>query len=325
MLGRASLGFGVGVGAGSAVFGGWWLATSPSSEGELMARSHMVGVENQAQELRGTKDGDLATWMSRNFFARMEQYKLSKWVAGDGRPKRIILIRHGQTHGYSHTCDCSVAGLPVCALKAESARPLTEEGKLQALQAGVAVRHIIGDQSVTFYSSPYRGCRQTFQFISGSFDNVKSNYFEDPRLRNQDHGQTFNTSHTARTEKFKESFSKVGKFYFRYPEGESGCDVFDRISSFMETLYRRWMLPNRADNYVLITHNAVILVFLMRWFHWPIETYENLEKLKNGQVVVLEKQADGSYDLTTPLKYKGGGPDPSMTRSSFHSLEKPRK
>lgn len=94
---------------------------------------------------------------------------------------------------------------------------------------------------------------------------------------------------------------KVGKFYYRWPNGESCADVFDRASSFMETMYRKWRQYDRPDNFVLITHSSVINCFLMRWFHWDIETFDRLGRFKNGQLAIMEKQQDGSYKLITPL------------------------
>lgn len=41
--------------------------------------------------------------------------------------------------------------------------------------------------------------------------------------------------------------------------------------------------------------------FLMRWFHWDVDTFNRLGKFKNGQLAVMDKQEDGSYKLITPL------------------------
>ena len=67
-------------------------------------------------------DAPWVKFSSRIIAARISDVEREKWLAGDARPNRIILIRHGQTHGYSHTCDCQVEGLPVCALKPEMVR-----------------------------------------------------------------------------------------------------------------------------------------------------------------------------------------------------------
>ncbi|KAH9249543.1 hypothetical protein BASA81_012716 [Batrachochytrium salamandrivorans] len=183
---------------------------------------------------------------------RIADHALTKWQEGASRPNRIILVRHAQTHGYSHTCDCKVEGLPVCAQKPEMERPLTEEGKIQALATGVALREIIGQhETVCFVSSPYKACKQTFQYISGSF--LESEVSVRTQIELQE--------------------SKVGPFYYKWPQGESAADVYDRVSSFMETLYRKWAQPDSPQNFVFITHNVVMLCFLMRWFHWDVDTF----------------------------------------------------
>ena len=46
---------------------------------------------------------------------------------------------------------------------------MTELGKLQALNAGVELRDLIGHETVSFFVSPYKSCKQTFQYLSGSF------------------------------------------------------------------------------------------------------------------------------------------------------------
>lgn len=248
--------------------------------------------------------------INRKVSEMLEVYRYRVWKLGVKRPKRIILMRHGQTHGYSHTCDCQVAGLQVCALKPEVERPLTEEGKLQSLQAGVALRHIIGDESVTFVASPYVSCKQTFKYVSGSFDNdATCQYVEDPRLRNQDHGDWHLKVAASKVDQFQKQSQVVGKFYYRWPDGESCTDVYDRVSSFMETMYRKWKHLDRPDNYVIITHSIVMQIFLMRWFHWDVDTFGRLKKFKNGQLAVMEKQEDGSYRLITPLPCAPPVPD----------------
>jgi len=180
-------------------------------------------------------------------------------------------------------------------------RPLTEKGKLQALHAGVALRAIIGDETVSFFVSPYKSCRQTFQFLSGSFSERGVSYTEDPRLRNQYWGDWKTSESPAAQQAIAEEIKQVGLFYYVFPGGESASNVYDRASSFMETLYRKWEQPKRAQNYVLISHNIFIHVFLMRWMHWEVSTFHRLRRFEGGQLAVMEKQPDGSYRLVTSL------------------------
>jgi broad specificity phosphatase PhoE len=69
--------------------------------------------------------------------------------------------------------------------------------------------------------------------------------YEEPRLREQDFGNLQNPSAMAVCQEERERF---GSFYYRFPQGESGADVYDRVSGFMETMHRRFTVRNtRAD------------------------------------------------------------------------------
>ena len=246
-----------------------------------------------------------------------------EWRNGDKRPKRIILIRSAQIHGYLHTCDCKVSGVPICSIKPEMDRPLTEEGKLQALRAGIALKHIVNDETCTFFISPYKSCKQTFSYVSGSFSDMTScQYVEDPRLRNQDRGNWHPEVPADSHDEFIAGSQEVGKFFYRWPGGESAADVYDRMSLFMETMYRKWQHIDRPDNFVIITHAVCIQAWIMRWFHWDVDVFERLEKFKNGQIAVMEKQPDGSYKLVTPLPCKPPLPPGVKFLASNPSKEK---
>lgn len=179
-------------------------------------------------------DSFLVGPVTRILASRIREFELKLWMQGVTRPNRIILVRHGQTHGYSHTCTCEVEGLPVCALKPETERPLTEEGKLQALATGVALKEIIGNETASFFCSPYKACKQTFLYISGSFSEAGVRFIEDPRLRNQYFGEFIHKETPEVRKKLEEEQVKVGPFYYKWPQGESSADVYDRVSSFME-------------------------------------------------------------------------------------------
>lgn len=51
---------------------------------------------------------------------------------------------------------------------------------------------------------------------------------EECRIREQDFG---NFQVEERMKVIKETRERFGRFFFRFPEGESAADVFDRISS----------------------------------------------------------------------------------------------
>ena len=90
-------------------------------------------------------------------------------------------------------------------------------------------------------------------------------------------------------------------FYYRVPDGESGADVFDRVSIFLETLYRDFQKPNYPDNTLIVTHGMTLRLFLMRWFHWTIEEFEALQNPHNCQIVVMQKDSKDRYNLISEL------------------------
>tara|TARA_B110000971_G_C19622301_1_gene325378 strand:+ start:179 stop:481 length:303 start_codon:yes stop_codon:yes gene_type:complete len=58
---------------------------------------------------------------------------------------------------------------------------------------------------------------------------------EEPRLTEQQFG---NFQNVVDVREQKSERIKYGRFYYRFPLGESGLDVYNRASSFINTLYR---------------------------------------------------------------------------------------
>lgn len=210
------------------------------------------------------------------------------------RPKRIILIRHGRSEA---NADGAVRGtIPDFALN------LTDEGIEQARRASRKIREIVGSGTIRAYISPYYRTRQTFQYLQESLmDNIVRTY-EDPRIREQDWGHLRDVEANEEIEHQRNTYST---FYYRIPDGESGADVFDRVSSFLDTLHRDFESPNYAENALIVTHGLTLRLFLMRWFHWSVEEYEKLKNPENCQIVVLVKNASDRYDLVSELKRRG--------------------
>ena len=231
------------------------------------------------------------------------------WQSGVNRPRRIILMRHGQTHGYPHTCSCKVDGKNACYQKPETERPLTDTGIEQSCEAGVRLKALIGDdEKVRFYVSPFKAAKHSFEYVAASLPQGSVSVVEEPRVRNLDHGDWWQTMTPEVLLKQKRLAARQGSFYYRWAGGESGADVYDRLSQMIASLYREWEQPARAQNYVLLTHDMTIRVFLMRWFRWDVETFHRLKKIKTGEFIVMERQGDGAYKLTAPIPTFSPGP-----------------
>ena len=105
----------------------------------------------------------------------------------------------------------------------------------QARLAGSHLRDLISshgscpDWRVHFYVSPYERTRSTLREIGKSFSKKRViGVREECRIREQDFG---NFQVEERMKVIKETREKFGRFFYRFPEGESAADVFDRVSS----------------------------------------------------------------------------------------------
>ena len=210
------------------------------------------------------------------------------------KPKRIILIRHGQSEGN--------ADKSLFEFKPDYALNLTDEGIEQAKRAGEEIKKVIGQETLQVYLSPYYRTRQTLQHIQESLQTNIINVFEDPRIREQDWGHLRNPDITDGIRQERSGFST---FYYRIPDGESGADVYDRVSIFLETLHRDFRKADFAENVLIVTHGITLRLFLMRWLHWSVEEFESLENPLNCQIVIMHKDSNGRYNLVSELvRYK---------------------
>jgi len=169
----------------------------------------------------------------------------------------IVIVRHAQSEGNKNRSIHQT--IPDHRVK------LTTEGQAQALEAGKRLRALLKpDDTLRFYTSPYRRTRETTQGILESltsddpepspFPRHKISVLEEPRLREQDFGN-FQPCSAAMERMWQERADyghfvggavsvcaseiqlKLPKFY-RIPDGESAADAYDRVSGFHETLYR---------------------------------------------------------------------------------------
>ena len=81
--------------------------------------------------------------------------------------------------------------------------------------------------------------------------------------------------------------------------------MYDRVSSFMESLYRHWeeTTPGECQNEVLVAHGVTIAVFLMRFFKYSVDEFNKYENFNNCEFAVLEKDSDdGKLTLRYVIK-----------------------
>lgn len=209
------------------------------------------------------------------------------------KPSRIFLVRHGESEGnINHS---------IYMTKPDYSVELTPRGRREAVECGIKLREVIKDEKVQFYVSPFFRTRQTYLGIIQNFTDRNHKMYEDPRLREQEWGQCRNLKNGFRDQAETER-DAYGHFYYRFSDGESCADVFDRVSDFMNTLFRDFQKEDYPNNVVIVSHGMAIRVFLMRWFHKSIEEFESWGNPKNCEIQYLQRDENGKYLLITNLK-----------------------
>lgn len=253
------------------------------------------------------------------------------------KPINIYLVRHGESLGnvdsaiYEKTPDWQI--------------PLTQKGKKQAavvcdkfwkkleieewVQKAKKSVFYIKKPLIAIYCSPWYRARQTaapfLDRIHTELPKVINpigtaiepfspySYKEDPRLREQEWG---NFKEEPWSGKIGRERQKFGTFFYRMPFGESGADVFDRISTFNETLHRDFKKAEFPENMVIFSHGLTIRIFLMRWLHWTVEKFQNIRNPSNGQIIHMQLEKD-KYVLKSKLRKR----DPDFTQNFPWQIE----
>ena len=97
--------------------------------------------------------------------------------------------------------------------------------------------------------------------------------------------------------------AQYGHFFYRIPNGESGADCADRCSSFNDSLWRRFNEPDMASVAIIVSHGMVIRCFLMRWYHFSVEYFEDLRNINHVEFIVMRlKENNGRYALQNQLR-----------------------
>lgn len=235
----------------------------------------------------------------------------------DRLPSIIILVRHGESEGNAdHT---------LYRTKPDNLVELTEKGMKQAHKAGKRVEKIFHTMDLQkaqeeqqrqqennvekegafsaavrrmhLIISPFERTRQTAAAMRPWFAHriVRTNL--EPRIREQEfanlQGNDFGD--------FRKEQKRVGRFWYRFPTGESGSDVYDRVKSWWQddvmNVNERYGYEH-VDAMVVVTHGLTMRFVLMQLFQWSPTTFHSVWNADNCNIYVLRK------DLSKP------GPSP---------------
>ena len=181
---------------------------------------------------------------------------------------KIILVRHAEST--SNTDKEVLRTVPNHLVE------LTESGRSQAYDLGIELKNR-GIISAKFICSPYVRTRQTFDEINKSITCM--GFKTDYRIREIDVG-----NFVEDFQKIREERMKIGKFYYRFSNGESIADVAIRVELFLNDLRK---FDNDGYPVVIVTHAATMRVMQFLINKLTIEQFETLDRPKNCEILEL--------------------------------------
>lgn len=179
---------------------------------------------------------------------------------------------------------------------------LTKKGAEQAKEAGRILAEEEG--GFIFVSSSYFRTRQTADYMIDSIDSHRIlNRFETPLLREQEWN---NGLPTAFNQSLEHERGKSSTFYYRFPGGESGADVLNRMVLFCHGFLKEieeYCRVSGEQNLVVVTHGYAARILLMALLGWTVENFEMVRNLKNCEIVKVALTESG-FELKSELNLR---------------------
>ncbi len=208
---------------------------------------------------------------------------------------RLILVRHGESLG-------NIDESAFCRIPDHSME-LTPVGKTQCVATGIRLRELIAGHCVEVYVSPYKRTLQTLELLA--LDGPILVQRQEPRLREQDWGNLQDPMFQVQQ---REERNEFGHFFYRLRNGESGADVYDRVSGFLATLFDNAGIGSADLDHlqderiaVLITHGLTMRLLCMSLMGWTVDQFESLSNPANGDFRVLDQNSHGIWSLNRPF------------------------
>jgi len=128
-------------------------------------------------------------------------------------------------------------------------------------------------------------------------------------LREQEFGNTQNVAF----QEYRNEQKKVGRFWYRFPTGESGADVLDRVKSWWENTLiptndyynnnnnnnkqdeqqQQQQQQQQPDDYcdavVVFSHGLTVRLILCQLFKWSISTFHSVYNANNCDIYILKR------------------------------------
>lgn len=208
---------------------------------------------------------------------------------------RIIILRHGESVG--NVDESAFTRIP------DHAMELTSDGVAQSIAAGADLRALLAGDPVEVFVSPYVRTWQTYELLGLGPGVVRVR--EEPRLREQDWGNLQDPVEQVVQRAERDAF---GHFFYRLHSGESGADVYDRVSGFLAgTLADARAMRGYPDEVsrrtlLFVTHGLTMRLAAMSLMRWTVAEFESLSNPGNGEFRVLDRDDEGEWALDRPFE-----------------------
>jgi len=214
--------------------------------------------------------------------------------------KRIFLVRHGESEFNVN---------PVIGqTRADHSIKLTTRGQEQAELSGSFLLEWLNSNvspanygRIRVWTSPYVRTRQTSKAVSSAVRGWILDIRENILLCEQQFGLFDGIPVHELHNKFPEEaayYDKCqrdnGRFWGRFPLGESRFDVATRIHQSFGTLHRD-AERHGIDNVIIICHGVTMRAFLMMWFHLTPEWFDDEPNPANCAIRLIEGGEDKGY------------------------------
>jgi broad specificity phosphatase PhoE len=208
---------------------------------------------------------------------------------------RLFLVRHGQS---AANLDKSM-GL----LMPDHTIPLSPEGHTQASAAGEALADYVlkagGPARIRILCSPYERTRQTSARIESALSarGFQHDRREAVELRELEFGLFDGVPDEDMPRLFPREYKHydkhvrfAGEFFAQMPQGESRCQVAERVKGVFGTLLRDAAAdrPDAIHDFVLVTHGVTLRCIRMQWMHYPWEWFGAQRNPYNASIQVIE-------------------------------------
>lgn len=220
-------------------------------------------------------------------------------------PINLVLVRHGESEGNA-VKEMDPKDVPKEFKERHSSLwRLTNEGVLQAMDAGKWLREQFQAPFDRCYTSEYTRAMET----AGLLNIPKATWYREIYLREREWGDLDNATREERMTRFSESMriKKTEPLFWIPPNGESMAQVCLRIDRVIQTLHRECS----DKNVIIVCHGEIMWGFRIRLERMSQGVYNELDmsklshdRIHNCQIVQYTRRDPFSRELAPNLNWR---------------------